>query len=50
MRSGVSQTPTLIVNGKYRVIGTSFEDMLRITDALVAQERAARVPAAAAAR
>lgn len=42
MRSGVSQTPTLIVNGKYRVIGTSFEDMLRITDALVAQERAAR--------
>ncbi|KRA16407.1 thiol:disulfide interchange protein DsbA/DsbL [Lysobacter sp. Root604] len=42
MRSGVSQTPTLIVNGKYRVIGTSFEDMLRITDTLVAQERAAR--------
>ena len=50
MRSGVEQTPTLIVNGKYRVIGTSFEDMLRITDVLVAQERAARVPAAAAAR
>ncbi|UHQ23752.1 thiol:disulfide interchange protein DsbA/DsbL [Lysobacter sp. 5GHs7-4] len=41
MRSGVSQTPTLIVNGKYRVIGTTFEDMLRITDLLVAQERAA---------
>ena len=50
MRSGVEQTPTLIVNGKYRVIGTSFEDMLRITDVLVAQERAARVPAAAPAR
>lgn len=42
IRSGVGQTPTLIVNGKYRVIGTTFEDMLRITDILVAQERAAR--------
>ncbi|SFL21553.1 thiol:disulfide interchange protein DsbA/DsbL [Lysobacter sp. cf310] len=42
IRSGVSQTPTLVVNGKYRVIGTTFEDMLRITDILVAQERAAR--------
>lgn len=44
MRSGVGQTPTLIVNGKYRVIGTTFEDMLRITDQLVAQERAAAPP------
>lgn len=37
----VSGTPTLIVNGKYRVLGNSFEDMLRITDALIAHERSA---------
>lgn len=41
VRSDVAGTPAIIVNGKYRVIGTSFEDMLRITDHLVARERAA---------
>lgn len=41
LRSGVRGTPTVIVNGKYRVRGTSMEDMLRITDALIAKERAA---------
>lgn len=41
VRSGVAGTPTIVVNGKYRVIGTSFEDILRITDHLVARERAA---------
>lgn len=40
--SGVSGTPTLVVNGKYRVKGRSFADMLRITDTLIAQERAAK--------
>lgn len=46
-RSGVESTPTLIVNGKYRVIGgRTYEDVLRITDHLVAQERAASAPAA----
>ncbi|MCF7222156.1 thiol:disulfide interchange protein DsbA/DsbL [Marilutibacter chinensis] len=39
--SGVEGTPTLIVNGRYRVIGRSLEDVLRIADALVARERAA---------
>jgi protein dithiol oxidoreductase (disulfide-forming) len=39
-RCGVESTPTIVVAGKYRVIGKSFEDMLRITDHLVAQERA----------
>ena len=39
--SGLAGTPTIIVNGKYLVKGKSFEDILRITDALVAQERAA---------
>jgi len=38
----VGGTPTLIVDGKYRVLGRSYEDMLRIADALVARERAAR--------
>ncbi|ATD66653.1 thiol:disulfide interchange protein [Luteimonas chenhongjianii] len=42
-RSGVEGTPSMIVNGKYRVIGgTSLEDILRITDHLVAMERAAQ--------
>lgn len=41
MRTGVRGTPTLIVNGKYMVKGQSFQDMLRITDALIAQEHAA---------
>ncbi len=40
--SGIEGTPTLVVNGKYRVLGRSFEDTLRITDFLVAKERAAR--------
>jgi thiol:disulfide interchange protein DsbA len=50
-RTNAASTPTLIVNGKYRVTGTSFEDMLRIASALIAQERARMAggaPAAAA--
>lgn len=50
-RSGVSSSPSLVVNGKFLVKGKSFDDMLRITDHLVAQERAAlqaSAPAAAA--
>lgn len=41
MRTGVRGTPSLIVNGKYLVKGSSFDDMLRISDALIARERAA---------
>lgn len=41
IRSGVDATPTIVVNGKYRVRGRTFEDILRITDQLVARERAA---------
>jgi thiol:disulfide interchange protein DsbA len=41
--TGVDGTPALIVNGKYRVTGgRNYEDMLRITDQLVARERRAR--------
>ena len=41
MRSGVQGTPTVVVDGKYRVIGKSYDDMLRITNQLIAQERTA---------
>ncbi|WP_242108882.1 thiol:disulfide interchange protein DsbA/DsbL [Luteimonas aquatica] len=34
-------TPSLIINGKYRVDGKSYEDKLRIADYLIAKERAA---------
>lgn len=40
-REQVNSTPTLVVNGKYRVKGKSFPDMLRIADHLIARERAA---------
>lgn len=39
--AGVEATPTMVVNGKYRVIGRSLADLIRITDLLVARERAA---------
>ena len=41
--SGVEGTPTIIVNGKYRVTGgQTYADVLRIADHLVAMERAQR--------
>lgn len=40
-RSGVEGTPTVVVAGKYRVLGKTAQDVLRITDALVARERSA---------
>jgi thiol:disulfide interchange protein DsbA len=40
--SGVDSTPTLVINGKYRVTTRkSFDDMLRVADLLIARERAA---------
>lgn len=41
LRSGVEGTPTLVVNGRYRIQGRSLADHLRIADALIARERAA---------
>ena len=41
MRCKISGTPSLIINGKYLVKGTSYQDMLRIADHLIARERAA---------
>jgi thiol:disulfide interchange protein DsbA len=41
-RTGVNATPTLIVNGKYRVTAKSLEDSLKVADFLVQKERAAR--------
>ena len=50
-RSGVDGTPSLVVNGKYRIIGgKTYADRLNIVDRLIAQERAARRPAARAKR
>ena len=40
LRSGVAGTPTLIVDGRYRVTGTSRDATLRIARALVDQLRA----------
>lgn len=41
--TGVEGTPTLIVNGKYRVTGgKTYADVLRIADHLIATERAQR--------
>lgn len=52
-RSGVNGTPSLVINGKYRIdVGgpvNSHEEMLRIADHLVARERAAMAGAAPAA-
>ncbi|HEV8693560.1 MAG TPA: thiol:disulfide interchange protein DsbA/DsbL [Lysobacter sp.] len=41
LRSGVEGSPTVIVDGKYRVTGKTLEDTLRVTTHLVAKERAA---------
>lgn len=41
VRSGIDATPTLVVNGKYRVRGRTLENVLEITDRLIARERAA---------
>jgi len=40
--AGLEGTPTLLVNGRWRVLGGSFDEILRTTDWLVARERAAR--------
>lgn len=41
-RSGVESTPTLVVDGKYRVSGQTWDEHLRIAEHLIARERAAR--------
>jgi thiol:disulfide interchange protein DsbA len=41
IQSGVEGSPSVVVNGKYRVTGKTLEDTLRITTHLVAKERAA---------
>lgn len=42
VRSGVEGTPTLIVNGRYRILGASMDQILANTDAVIAQLRSAR--------
>ncbi|GAA5003202.1 thiol:disulfide interchange protein DsbA/DsbL [Pseudoluteimonas lycopersici] len=36
---GIEGTPTLVVDGKYRILGKSRDDQLRILDALIASQR-----------
>jgi len=42
LRSQISGTPSLIVDGKYLVKGNSYENMLHNADVLIARERAGR--------
>ena len=42
LRSGVEGTPTLIINGRYRITAATHEDGLRIASQLIDQLRAAR--------
>ncbi|KLI99966.1 hypothetical protein WQ56_10935 [Luteimonas sp. FCS-9] len=39
LRSGLQGTPTLIINGRYRVQARTLEDTLAIADQLIARER-----------
>lgn len=41
VRSKITGTPSLVIDGKYLVKGRTYEDMLRIADHLIARERAA---------
>jgi thiol:disulfide interchange protein DsbA len=41
LRSGVVGTPSLVINGRYRVRGRTHDDTLRIASQLIAQLRAA---------
>jgi thiol:disulfide interchange protein DsbA len=42
LRTGVNATPTLIVNGKYRITAKSLENSLQVADFLIQKERAAK--------
>ena len=42
MRAGIEGTPTLIINGRYRITAGSREDTLRVADHLIARESRAR--------
>ena len=44
IRSGVEGTPTLIVDGRYRILGDSMAELLDNTDAVIAHVRATRRP------
>ncbi len=47
LRSKISGTPSLVVNGRYLVRGDNFDDVLRNADALIAREHAPARPAQA---
>jgi thiol:disulfide interchange protein DsbA len=41
LRSGVEGTPSLVINGRYRILGRSYQELLRNADAVIVQLRAA---------
>lgn len=43
-RSGVEGTPTLVINGRYRILGSSYTELLQNADAVIAQLRAGGQP------
>jgi protein dithiol oxidoreductase (disulfide-forming) len=43
----VGNTPNVMINGKYRVLGRTFEDRFRVADIIIAHERAQAAGAAA---
>jgi thiol:disulfide interchange protein DsbA len=45
LRSGVEGTPSLVINGRYRITARNHEDGLRIASQLIAQLRGARTAA-----
>lgn len=49
LQSKIDGTPTLVVNGKYHVLGKTRDDQVRIANQLIAQERAAGATATPAA-
>jgi protein dithiol oxidoreductase (disulfide-forming) len=42
VRNGIQGTPTLVVDGRYRVQGATFRDTLRLVDELAARDAGAR--------
>ena len=48
LQSKIDGTPTLVVNGKYHVLGKTRDDQVRIANQLIAQERASGATAATA--
>ncbi len=47
VRAGVNSTPTLIINGKYRITARTHEEALQVAEFLIQKERASAAPSKA---